>query len=68
MIGQPQLKMQFGLTTFGGCRHWSSLELADLEELIGPDVQRILVSLVVGIVEIAGPESDLWVRYGPVLG
>ena len=67
MIGRPQLKMQFGSIAFVGCRHWDSLELAGLEELIGL-AQRILVSPVAGIVEIAGPESDLWAHCGLALG
>ena len=48
--------MQFGPTTFGGCRHWDYLELAGLEELIGPATQMIWVSPMVEIVKIAGPE------------
>ena len=60
--------MQFGPTAFEGCRHWGSLELAGLEELIGPTTQIIWVSLVAEIVMIVGPESDLWAHYGPVLG
>ena len=58
MIGRPRLKMQFVSTAFGGCRHWDSLELAGLEELIRPSAQKIWVSPVVEIVMIAGPESD----------
>ena len=41
MIERPQLKMRFGLTAFGEYRRWGSLELAGLEELIGPAAQRI---------------------------
>ena len=67
MIERPRLKMRFGPTAFGGCRHWDSLELAGLEELIGPTVQMIWVSPVAEIVVIAAPESDLWAHYGPVL-
>ena len=59
MIGQPRLRTQFRPTTFRGCWHWDSLELADLEELIGPAAQMIWVSPVAEIVVIAGPESDL---------
>ena len=58
MIGQLRLEMQFGPTTFGGCRHWGSLEVAGLEELIGPAIQKILVTPVVEIDGIIGPESD----------
>ena len=58
MIGRPRLKMQFVPTAFEGYRHWGSLELADLEELIGPAAQRIWVSPVAEIVVIVGPESD----------
>ena len=58
MIGRLRLRTQFGSTVFGGCRHWDSLKLADLEGLIGPAAQMIWVSLVAEIVEIAGPESD----------
>ena len=36
MIERPRLKMRFGPTTFGGCRHWGYLEWASLEELIRP--------------------------------
>ena len=68
MIGWPRLRMQFGLTTFEGCRHWGSLEFSGLEELIGPVAQMIWVSLVAEIVVIAGPESDLWAHCGPALG
>ena len=50
--------MQFGPTAFGGCRHSGSLEVAGLEELIGPTVQMILVNPVAKIVGIAGPESN----------
>ena len=67
MIGRPRLKMRFVPTAFGGCRHWDSLELADLEELTGPTAQMIWVSPVAEIVVIAGPESDLWEHYGPAL-
>ena len=59
MIGRLRLKMQFGPTTFGGCRHWGSLELVGLEELIGPAAQMIWVNPVAEIVRIAGPKSDL---------
>ena len=41
MIEWPRLKMQFVPTAFEGCRHWGSLELVSLEELIGPAAQRI---------------------------
>ena len=58
MIERPRLKMQFVPTAFEGCRHWGYLGWAGLGELIGPAVQRIWVSPVVGIVVIAGPESD----------
>ena len=58
MIGRPRLGMQFGPTTFGGCRHWGSLEVAGLEEQIGLAARMILVSPVVEIIEIAGPKSD----------
>ena len=58
MIGRLQLGMQFGPTTFRGCRHWGSLEVADLEKLVGPAVQMILVSPVAEIVRIVGPESN----------
>ena len=68
MIGRPRLKMRFGPTAFGGCRHWDSLELASLEELIGLAAQRIMVSPVAGIVVIVGPESDLLANCGPTLG
>ena len=68
MIRRPQLRTQFGPTAFEGCRHWGSLELADLKELIGPAAQMIWVSPVAEIVVIAGPESDLWAHYGPALG
>ena len=67
MIGQPRLRTQFGPTAFAGCRHWGSLELASLEELIEPAAQRIWVSPVAEIVVIAGPESDLLAHCGPVL-
>ena len=60
--------MQFEPTAFEGCRHWSSLELAGLEELIGPAAQMIWVSPVAKIVMIVGPELDLWAHYGPILG
>ena len=53
---------------FEGCRHWDSLELADLEELTGPAAQMIWVSPVAEIVVIAGPESDLLAHCGPALG
>ena len=59
MIGRPRLGMQFGPTTFEGCRHWGSLEVAGLEKLVGPAIQMILVSPVAEIVGIARPESDL---------
>ena len=59
MIGRLRLGMQFEPTIFRGCRHWGSLEVAGLEELVGPTVQMILVSPVAEIVRIAGPESDL---------
>ena len=68
MIGRPRLKMQFVRTTFGGCRHWGSLESASLEELIGPAAQMIWVSPVAEIVVIAELESDLLVHCGPALG
>ena len=68
MIGRLRLGMQFGPTTFGGCQHWDSLEVAGLKELIGPAAQMIWVSPVVEILVITGPESDLWAHYGPVLG
>ena len=68
VIGRPRLEKQFVLTTFAGCRHWGYLGWAGLEELIGSAAQRILVSLVAEIVEIAGPESDLLAHYRPVLG
>ena len=50
--------MQFEPTTFGGCRHWGSLEVAGLEKLVGPAAQMILESPVAEIVGIVGPESD----------
>ena len=68
MIGRPRLRMQFGPTTFEGCRHWGYLEWAGLEELIGLAAQRIWVRPVAEIVVIAGPESNLWAHYGPALG
>ena len=58
MIGRPWLRTQFGPTAFGGCRHWDSLELAGLEELIGPAARMIWVNPMAEIVVIAGPESD----------
>ena len=57
-IERPRLKMRFVLTVFGGCRRWDSLELASLEELIGPTIQRIWVSPMVEIVVTIGPGSD----------
>ena len=68
MIGRPRLGMQFGPTTFEGCRHWDSLELVGLKELTGPAAQRIWVSPVAEIVVIARPESELWAHCGLVLG
>ena len=68
MIGRPRLRMQFRLTAFGGCRHWDSLELAGLEELIRPAAQMIWMNPVAEIVEIVGLESNLWAHYGPVPG
>ena len=68
MIRQPRLRIQFGLTTFGGCRHWGSLEVAGLEELVEPAAQMIWVSPVAEIVVIAEPESDLLAHCGPALG
>ena len=59
--------MQFGPTAFEGCRHWGSLELADLEELIGPAAQMIWVSPMAEIVMIVGPESDLLTHFGLAL-
>ena len=58
MIGWPRLKMQFGPTTFGECRHSGSLELAGLEERIGLAAQMIWVNPVAEIVWIVGPKSD----------
>ena len=58
MIGRLRLEMQFEPTTFGGCRHWVSLEVAGLEEWVRLAVQMILVSPVAEIVEIARSESD----------
>ena len=58
MIGRPRLRTQFGPTTFEGCRHWGSLELAGLEELIGSATQMIWVNPVAEIVGIVGLESD----------
>ena len=68
MIRRPRLRTQFGLTAFEGCRHWGSLELAGLEELIRSAAQMIWVSPVAEIVGIVGPESDLLAHCGPVLG
>ena len=68
MIGRPRLRTQFGPTTFGGCRHWGSLEVVSLEELVGLTAQMILVSPMTEIVGIVGPELDLLARCGPVLG
>ena len=59
MIARLRPKTQFEPTTFGGCRHWGSLEVASLEKLVGPAVQMILVSPVAEIVRIARLESDL---------
>ena len=58
MIGRLRLGMQFRPTTFGGCQHWGSLEVADLEKLVGPAAQIILVSPMAEIFGIAGPELD----------